>query len=351
MNNIFVIGVSGASASGKSTVCGNIIEHLNGPHSDKSLVNGPHLDKSSVTILSQDRYYNGGDENTNYDIPQAIDFDMLARDLTLLKEGKSVKAPKYDFKHHRRMISTDTIGPASIILVEGILIFTDERISKLCDLKVFVKADLVRCYMRRLRRDMNERGRSMDEIEARFKRDVIDSTRIHVAPYEACADIVINNNNDNGVLKGLEVLMSHINVKVNEISSIISQSIPQQADISLKKNEHLSSSPPLTLNMESKKLNLGDAFLSPFSENTIRIEAARRNVAAAIGKYHSIDVVFLTKYEKDLRSFIYEHDGTMKILNPSGTKRQLGISAVTLPSVSIHWDLLFAQPFIIDVSI
>lgn len=210
MKEIFVIGVSGASASGKGTVCDNIIKNLNDPYLLWE------ENKSHVTILSQDRYYIGGNEYTNYDIPQAIDFDMLVADLTQLKQGKSIQAPKYDFKCHCRMTTTDKIGPASIILVEGILIFTDSRIGKLCDLKVFVKADLVRCYMRRLRRDMNERGRSMDEVEARFKRDVIDSTRIHVAPYEAYADIVINNDNDNGVLKGLEVLMSHINAKLTK---------------------------------------------------------------------------------------------------------------------------------------
>ena len=120
---VFVMGICGASCSGKTTVSKEIMKRYN---------------DNDVLVISQDNYYFGGNENTNYDIPSAIDFDKLVIDLQDLINGKSIHMPQYDFKTHQRKDETIYIEPKKNIIVEGILIFSKKELRELFDLKVYI---------------------------------------------------------------------------------------------------------------------------------------------------------------------------------------------------------------------
>lgn len=205
---VFVIGVAGPSCGGKTTVCNKIQE--------KILSIGGDDDKYTIASISQDSYYNGGDSNTNYDVPGAIDFDLLIDHLKILISGKPVDVPIYDFSRHMRSEKMQTIQPAKIILIEGILIFSQEKLRNLCDLKVFVEADSVVCYTRRLKRDINERGRTIEEIEHRYLDHVVPSCQNYINPSRFYANISLINNT-HGEFVGLEVLLGFIEKKLLEL--------------------------------------------------------------------------------------------------------------------------------------
>lgn len=205
--NPFVIGVAGPTCGGKSTACEKIREQV-----------GFH-----VVTISQDRYYKGGNAGTNFDVPEALDFQQLISDLTELRSGKKVRVPRYDFSTHSRMKETDLIEPAPIIIVEGILIFCIPELYELFDLRVFVTADPNICLLRRLARDVKERGRNAEEVELRCLRDVIPSNQTYVMPSMFQAHITLMNNLG-GQFIGVEVLMSHIKMKLAELASVPSVS-------------------------------------------------------------------------------------------------------------------------------
>ena len=202
----YIIGISGGSGSGKTVISEIIVKTI------KKTING--LD---VIVISQDSYYKGGDSETNYDIPSAIDFDLLIKNLQLLIKGQKIENPVYDFKTHNRMENTIEIHPQKIIIVEGILIFTQEKLRKLFDMKIFVHADLPTQVFRRTIRDVEERGRSLREVQYRYERDVCDSYNKFVLPYSSYADMIINNNNN--CYTGIEILLNHINIKIKNINS------------------------------------------------------------------------------------------------------------------------------------
>jgi len=200
-NKHYIIGVCGASCSGKSTVCEKISQSNHGQN-------------NSVLIISQDRYYRGGDVNTNYDVPDAIDFDHLISDLTALKKGKTIMAPIYDFTAHKPKAETDEIKPAPIIIVEGILIFCVPRLRKMFDLKVFVRAKPELRLLRRMKRDVEMRGRTIDEVTKRYLDDVEPSNHNYVEPAMDTADIIIVNN-QHDIFIGIDVVLDHIDKRVS----------------------------------------------------------------------------------------------------------------------------------------
>jgi uridine kinase len=203
----YVIGVCGQTNSGKSTAC-DAIENL-----IRSLTqNKP----GTVVIVHQDSFYIGGNEETNYDIPESVGFGEMYDCVINLIKGKKVQVPMYDFKTHSRLKQTEEIGPAIFIIMEGILIFSEKRIRDLCDLKVFIKADPVIMYDRRQERDTKERGRSHDEVKNRYFDHVIPSSKIYVDPYETSSDIILMNNIQ-GQFIGLKVLSGYIQMKVIEM--------------------------------------------------------------------------------------------------------------------------------------
>jgi len=207
MASSYVVAVCGESCSGKTTVCRKIIERIT-----KINFSGQNL----VAVVSQDSYYKGGNSQTNYDVPDSINFNEMIRDVKKLKNGEVIEAPIYDFATHSRQKETKRIGPAKIIIIEGILILTQKELCDICDLKIYVSAFPQLMYSRRMKRDVEERGRTPEEVEQRYFRDVLPASQQFVAPSENFADIVLKNNTHNRFI-GLEILLDHIDKKIHEM--------------------------------------------------------------------------------------------------------------------------------------
>ena len=178
-----VIGVAGGSGSGKTTVVRRIVESL-----------GP----DQVTVLEHDRYYRDRNDlrfeerlALNYDHPDSLETDLLVRHLRHLKAGRSVDVPRYDFARFARLDATETIPSRKAIIVEGILIFTDAALRELMDVKVFVDADADTRFIRRLRRDVAERGRTMETVIDQYLGSVKPMHFEFVEPSKRYADLII----------------------------------------------------------------------------------------------------------------------------------------------------------------
>ena len=191
MKNIFVIGIAGGTGSGKTTVVNQIINEL---------------PVDEVCIISQDSYYAQTDnlsyeERTkiNFDHPRAIDFDLLVNHLSDLKSGKIIEQPIYSFVAHNRTKDTKKTHPRKVIIVEGILIFNSKELRNLCDIKVFVHADADERLIRRVRRDIKERGRDIDEVLNRYQNTLKPMHQQFIEPTKNYADIIIPNDRYNTV--------------------------------------------------------------------------------------------------------------------------------------------------------
>lgn len=206
LNKTYVIGVCGPSCGGKTTVCKEIENKLIPTHNNNNV----------ICVISQDNYYIGGNAETNYDLPESIDFNLLISHVKDLISGKDISMPIYDFSTHNRKEETHEYSPTKIIIIEGILIFSNEELRKLCNLKVFVEANDILCYTRRLKRDTQERGRTFEEVEKRYLEHVVPSTKQYVYPSRDNADISLINNT-HGKFIGLEIFLDHIEKKINEI--------------------------------------------------------------------------------------------------------------------------------------
>jgi uridine kinase len=186
-----IIAIAGGSASGKSTVVREIVDRL------KSL---------DVSIICHDDYYKDQSHlsmeervKTNYDHPSSLDNDLLVEHLKLLMEGKSIDKPEYDFKTHNRMKKTTRVNPTKVIFVEGILVLEDKRIRDLSDVKIFVKSDEDIRFIRRLKRDIEERGRDLDSVISQYLSTVKPMFNKFVNPSSRHADIIIPNDNKHDV--------------------------------------------------------------------------------------------------------------------------------------------------------
>ena len=191
MKNIFVIGIAGGTGSGKTTVVNQIINEL---------------PQDEVCIISQDSYYGQTDnlsyeERTkiNFDHPRAIDFELLVKHLSDLKSGKIIEQPIYSFVAHNRTKDTIKTHPRKVIIVEGILIFNSKELRNLCDIKVFVHADADERLIRRVRRDIKERGRDIDEVLSRYQSTLKPMHQQFIEPTKNYADIIIPNDRYNTV--------------------------------------------------------------------------------------------------------------------------------------------------------
>ncbi len=179
----FIIGIAGGTGSGKSTFSEGLLE----------------LFPDAITVISYDNYYKVQDHLsfeervlTNYDCPDALDTDLLIRHLTALREGKTVAMPLYDFRVHTRKKETEALAPAAVIIVDGILTFHDPRLRELFDLKIYVDADADERILRRLRRDVTERGRDIDGVIHQYVSTVKPMHEIYVEPTKKYADIIVN---------------------------------------------------------------------------------------------------------------------------------------------------------------
>ncbi|GLB54183.1 uridine kinase [Neptunitalea chrysea] len=188
---MLIIGIAGGTGCGKTTVVNQIINEL--PNEE-------------VGVISQDSYYQSAphlsyEERTkiNFDHPRAIDFDLLMEHLKELKKGNSVEQPVYSFVKHNRTEDTILTHPRKVMIVEGILIFTHPDIRELFDIKIFVHADSDERLIRRLKRDIAERGRDIDEVLNRYQNTLKPMHQQFIEPTKEYADIIIPNNKYNTV--------------------------------------------------------------------------------------------------------------------------------------------------------
>lgn len=196
----FVVGVAGGSGSGKTTVVRRIVESL-----------GP----DQVTVIEHDRYYRDRNDlrleeraSLNYDHPDSLETDLLVRHVRELREGRLVEAPAYDFTRHARLATTDPVEPRKAVIIEGILIFTDATLRDLMDVKVFVDTDADTRFIRRLRRDVAERGRTMESVVDQYLGTVKPMHLEFVEPSKRYADLIIPTGGHNSV--AIDLMLSLI---------------------------------------------------------------------------------------------------------------------------------------------
>jgi uridine kinase len=188
---MLIIGIAGGTGCGKTTVVDQITSQLPEPE---------------VGILSQDSYYKDLSHlsfearcQVNFDHPSAIDFDLLVSHLMALKAGESVHQPVYSFKDHNRTSETLLTQPRKVMIVEGILIMSHPGIRDLFDIKIYVHADSDERLIRRLKRDISERGRDLNEVLERYQTTLKPMHEEFIEPTKAFADIIIPNNRYNTV--------------------------------------------------------------------------------------------------------------------------------------------------------
>ena len=188
---MLIIGIAGGTGSGKTTVVHQIMNEL---------------PQTEVGIIHQDAYYKVNDSLSyderaliNFDHPRAIDFDLLVAHLKELKKGNTIEQPVYSFVTHNRTADTVLTHPRKVMIVEGILILANPELRDLCDVKVFVHADSDERLIRRLKRDIAERGRDMEEVLARYQNTLKPMHQQFIEPTKAFADIIIPNDKYNTV--------------------------------------------------------------------------------------------------------------------------------------------------------
>ena len=198
-----IIGIAGGSGSGKTTVVKKILAAFPG---------------KEVAVISQDAYYRDNSHLTleerrkiNFDHPNAIEFELLINHMRQLKTGNTVEEPTYDYVTSARQEKTVPVSPRHIILVEGILLFTDKGVRDLCDIKVFVDADSDDRLMRIIERDMRERGRTAQDVISRYH-VVKQMHEQFIEPTKRFADIIIPQGGENHV--AVDVLVSMIKQKL-----------------------------------------------------------------------------------------------------------------------------------------
>ena len=183
-----IIGIAGGSGSGKSTFTNRLKKHFG----------------DDVVVIYHDNYYRRQDGipfeervKVNYDHPDSLETDLLVEHLKELKEGKTIQCPVYDYSQHNRSDKVLKIEPRPVILVEGILLLADPRIRDLLDIKVYVEADADERILRRISRDVEERGRDLNGIIDQYLTTVKPMHYLYVEPTRAKADIVINSGKNN----------------------------------------------------------------------------------------------------------------------------------------------------------
>lgn len=202
---MLIIGIGGGTGCGKTTVVKQIINQL---------------PPEEVGVISQDSYYKDTshmayDERVkiNFDHPRAIDFDLLSEHLKTLKDGKPINQPVYSFVEHNRTKDTLLTHPRKVMIVEGILILTNPELRDMFDIKIFVHADSDERLIRRLKRDIAERGRDIDEVLDRYQTTLKPMHQQFIEPTKEFADIIIPNNKYNTV--AVDIVRTIINERLS----------------------------------------------------------------------------------------------------------------------------------------
>ncbi|MBI1761745.1 MAG: uridine kinase [Acidobacteria bacterium] len=201
-----IIGISGGTGSGKTTVARRILENV----SDEQIV-----------FLQQDSYYrNLGDmpvelrHQINFDHPDALDNDLFVNHVKALRAGEAIAMPVYDFAKHQRKVESVHIEPKPILIIEGILVFVDAALRALMDVKIFVDTDDDLRFIRRLQRDVKERGRSVESVIKQYLETVRPMHRQFVEPSKRHADVIIPEGGHNEV--GIDLISGKIRAKLQE---------------------------------------------------------------------------------------------------------------------------------------
>lgn len=201
---MLIIGIAGGTGSGKTTVVQQIMNEL---------------PQTEVGIISQDSYYKANpnlsfDERAliNFDHPRAIDFDLLTEHLKQLKAGNVVDQPVYSFVTHNRTGDTVATHPRKVMIIEGILILANPELRDMFDIKIYVHADSDERLIRRLKRDIAERGRDMEEVINRYQHTLKPMHEQFIEPTKAFADIIIPNDKYNTV--AIDVVRAVINQRI-----------------------------------------------------------------------------------------------------------------------------------------
>ncbi|MBE6980602.1 MAG: uridine kinase [Ruminococcaceae bacterium] len=208
-NNILVLGIAGGTGSGKTTLMKNIIDKFG----------------NAVTVLSHDNYYKRRDELTyeqrcliNYDEPDALETDLMAAHLDRLRRGEAIDCPIYDFTQHNRSNETVRIEPTPVIIVEGILIFENKPLRDLMDIKIFVDTDADVRLCRRITRDVNKRGRTLESVLTQYQTTVKPMHEKYVEPSKKHADLVVPEGGKN--LVALDMIMGRIERHIREAEAV-----------------------------------------------------------------------------------------------------------------------------------
>ena len=209
MKKTILIGIAGGSASGKTSISAQLKEH--------------YEDTNSVVIIRQDDYYKDQSEKTmeervktNYDHPFAFDNELLVAQQQRLLQRQPICKPKYDFVHHTRSEVIEEIEPSDVVVIEGLFVLENEDLRNLCDIKIFVDTDADIRFIRRLLRDVNERGRTLESVVEQYTSTVRDMHNLFIEPSKRYADVIIPEGGHNVVA---------IDLLITKISSIISENV------------------------------------------------------------------------------------------------------------------------------
>ena len=199
---MLTVGITGGTGSGKTTISEELKKEFG---------------ESDIGFISQDSYYNDNgnlsfDEKNkiNFDHPNAIDFELMINHLNLLKNGKNINQPVYSFIYHNRTEKTKLLKPKKIMIIEGLLILNNIKLRDLIDLKVFVDAAKNLRFKRRLDRDINQRGRTTEEVIELFNSRLNKMHNLYVEPMKKNCDIIIDNNNSLEIAPLINVIKSHL---------------------------------------------------------------------------------------------------------------------------------------------
>ena len=206
--DFLVIGIAGGTGSGKTTLMKNIIQRFG----------------DVVTVISHDNYYKRHDELTyeerclvNYDEPAAFETELMTAHLDQLRQGNAIECPVYDFTVHNRSDETVTIVPKKVILVEGILIFADEALRNLMDIRIFVDTDADIRLCRRIKRDVNKRGRTLESVLTQYQTTVKPMHEKYVEPSKRYADLVVPEGGKNVI--ALDMILGRIQRHLDKIDN------------------------------------------------------------------------------------------------------------------------------------
>lgn len=200
-----IIGIAGASASGKSLIASTLYREI------REQVGDQH-----IGVIPEDSYYRDQSHltmqeriKTNYDHPNAMDHELLLGHLQAIKAGQSIELPMYSYAEHTRLTTTKRLEPKKVIILEGILLLTDARIRDELNFSIFVDTPLDICLMRRMKRDVNERGRSMESVMAQYQKTVRPMFLQFIEPSKQYADIIVPRGGKNRI--AIDILKAKIN--------------------------------------------------------------------------------------------------------------------------------------------